>query len=253
MDADREIDGAARRLFIQQGQDPEMAKESAISFRYGDPKAADGPTSLRGSLWGEASHEFASSLHGDIKLVASAANTQRVFGAVELPAAANNPNVISLAGVPRTELAARLQQLGPDGVIVELQGQFITASPNGLFTLPAGEGERPSRVIASREFGDAMEVDSRRLSTASDLHFAGLAVAPTGLGQVKPEWEAARANYWPEPTYPSLGRAGTTAGLAGIGVLAAAYDAKQTGDRISTAFAQDNPAGAQSEIGRAHV
>lgn len=216
-------------------------------FRYGDPNAIDGPTSLKGSLWGEASHEFASSLRGDIKLVASAANTQRVFGAVELPATANNPNVTSLAGMPRAELAVKLQQLGPDGVIAELQDQFITATPRGLFTLPVKEGERPSRVIASREFGDAIEVDSRRLSTASELHFAGLPVAPTGLGQVQPEWETARANYLSDPTLPKLGRAGTTAGLAGLGALAAAYDAKETGERLGTAYAQDNPAAVRSE------
>lgn len=46
---------------------------------------------------------------------------------------------------------------------------------------------------------------------------------------------------------PPLNRAGTTAGLAGLGVAAAAYDLKETGDRIGTALAQDNPAGAQSE------
>ena len=45
--ADSEIDKAARRLFIEKGQDPEMAKQSAIAFRYGDDKALSGPTSLR--------------------------------------------------------------------------------------------------------------------------------------------------------------------------------------------------------------
>lgn len=46
---------------------------------------------------------------------------------------------------------------------------------------------------------------------------------------------------------PPLGRAGTTAGLAGIGLAAAAYDAKETGERISTALAQDNPSAVRSE------
>jgi predicted ABC-type ATPase len=50
-----------------------------------------------------------------------------------------------------------------------------------------------------------------------------------------------------EPLLPRLGRAGTTAGLAGLGAVAAAYDAKETGDRINTALAQDNPSAVRSE------
>lgn len=46
---------------------------------------------------------------------------------------------------------------------------------------------------------------------------------------------------------PPLGRAGATAGLAGLGAAAAAYDAKETGDRINTALAQDNPSAVRSE------
>ncbi|MGO1068283.1 zeta toxin family protein [Lysobacter sp. CA199] len=50
-----------------------------------------------------------------------------------------------------------------------------------------------------------------------------------------------------EPLLPRLNRAGTVAGLAGVGLAAAAVDARETGERISTAFAQDNPAAARSE------
>ena len=50
-----------------------------------------------------------------------------------------------------------------------------------------------------------------------------------------------------EPLLPRLNRAGTTAGLAGVAMAAAAYDAKETGERISTAFAQDNPSAVRSE------
>lgn len=45
---------------------------------------------------------------------------------------------------------------------------------------------------------------------------------------------------------PRLGKAGVAA-LGGAALAVAAYDAKQTGDRISTAFAQDNPVAARSE------
>jgi hypothetical protein len=50
-----------------------------------------------------------------------------------------------------------------------------------------------------------------------------------------------------EPLPPRLGRAVTTAGLAGVGLAAAAYDAKETGERLSTAYAQDNPSAVRSE------
>lgn len=50
-----------------------------------------------------------------------------------------------------------------------------------------------------------------------------------------------------EPLLPRLGRAGTTVGLAGVGLAAAAYDAKETGERLSTAYAQDNPSAVRSE------
>jgi hypothetical protein len=50
-----------------------------------------------------------------------------------------------------------------------------------------------------------------------------------------------------EPFLPRLSRAGATAGLAGLGLAAAAYDAKETGERLSTAYAQDNPSAVRSE------
>jgi hypothetical protein len=50
-----------------------------------------------------------------------------------------------------------------------------------------------------------------------------------------------------EPLLPRLNRAGTTVGLAGIGLAAAAYDAKETGERMSAAYAQDNPSAVRSE------
>lgn len=51
----------------------------------------------------------------------------------------------------------------------------------------------------------------------------------------------------PEVEGPEFGRVRTMGVLTSIGVAAAAYDAKETGDRISTAFAQDNPVAARSE------
>ncbi|MET3146826.1 zeta toxin family protein [Xanthomonas phaseoli] len=51
----------------------------------------------------------------------------------------------------------------------------------------------------------------------------------------------------PEPEIPGLRRAGMTAGLAGLGVAATAYDASQTGERVGTLLAHDNLTAARSE------
>ncbi|WP_254424036.1 zeta toxin family protein [Xanthomonas citri] len=51
----------------------------------------------------------------------------------------------------------------------------------------------------------------------------------------------------PEPEIPGLRRAGMTAGLAGLGVAATAYDASQTGERVGMLLAQDNLTAARSE------
>ena len=66
-------------------------------------------------------------------------------------------------------------------------------------------------------------------------------VRAEGIGAIDAPVQAA------EPLLPRLNRAGTTAGLAGVAMAAAAYDAKETGERISTAFAQDNPSAVRSE------
>ncbi|MEA9556414.1 zeta toxin family protein [Xanthomonas nasturtii] len=63
---------------------------------------------------------------------------------------------------------------------------------------------------------------------------------------VRPGAPPARAPV-PEPEIPGLRRAGMTAGLAGVGVAAGAFDAVQTGERVSTLLAQDNLTAARSE------
>jgi hypothetical protein len=51
----------------------------------------------------------------------------------------------------------------------------------------------------------------------------------------------------PDVEGPELGRVRKMGAIAGLGTVVSLYDAKETGDRISTAFAQDNPVAARSE------
>ncbi|MDR0780591.1 MAG: peptidoglycan-binding protein [Pseudomonadales bacterium] len=98
---DKAIKGSAQRIFELQGQAAILAEQSAVDFLYGNAKApTHSPTSLRNSLWGEASHEFASSLRGDIEAVVANANRARVFAQVEVPAVMSNPGIRSINGIP---------------------------------------------------------------------------------------------------------------------------------------------------------
>jgi hypothetical protein len=98
---DTAVKESAERIFRAQGQTTALAEQSAADFRYGSAKApAHSPTSLRNSLWGEASHEFASSLRGDIEAVVANANRARVFAQVEVPAVMSNPGIRSINGIP---------------------------------------------------------------------------------------------------------------------------------------------------------
>lgn len=56
----------------------------------------------------------------------------------------------------------------------------------------------------------------------------------------------ARVNNAPELDVPRFSGAGTAL-LGGVALAAAAYDAEQTGERVGTAYAQDNPVAAKSE------
>lgn len=51
-----------------------------------------------------------------------------------------------------------------------------------------------------------------------------------------------------EPMLPGLHRAATLAGASTLGLAASAYDASETGQRVSTLLAQDNPLAAQSAL-----
>ncbi|QHG88006.1 zeta toxin family protein [Xanthomonas cucurbitae] len=94
-------------------------------------------------------------------------------------------------------------------------------------------------------------IQQHLLAEHADLHVKdGAASRLEGIATVdelvRPGAPPARAPV-PEPDIPGLRRAGMTAGLAGVGVAASAYDAVQTGDRIGSLLAQDNLAAARSQ------
>ena len=78
---------SAERILTDQGMPLVKAKQAAPEFLYGNGKASsESPISIKNSLWGEASAEFAGSLRGPVVVVSSAANVERVLAQAEVPA-----------------------------------------------------------------------------------------------------------------------------------------------------------------------
>ena len=262
------IQDAAERIFVAQGQDLAQAGKSVVDFLYGNPKAvAQSATSLEGCLWGEASHEFAGSLRGDIKLVATNANIERVFGKVELPAVLENPNVRTLGGQPVGELKTLYAQGGADAVLPKVQAQFIEAAPKGIFVSPDQIGAKAAKVTLSRELATALGSDGAEFTPAAELSASGKVVrAPIGMSAAVAADEvaiAARASAALDVS-PSTGFKSAAApeveaaaarglrpgmvmkGAAVAGVAAVAYDFATTGHQVLKLEAQGNTTGSES-------
>ena len=176
-DVKRTIAKSAQSIFQDQGQTLEAAKQLTASFQYGDPKAAaHSLTSLDGCLWGDASREFAASLRGDIKMVATAANMERVFGKVELTTILDNPNVRTLGGQPIALLRDIAAKDGIEALLNPVQSQFIEAAPRGIYKSPDVLFNKEAPVVLSREFAKAMDADTGKFSPAANLSASGTLV-----------------------------------------------------------------------------
>ncbi|WP_323369900.1 XVIPCD domain-containing protein [Xanthomonas campestris] len=249
MEARSAVEEKASEIFRSQGLPPKMAKESAASFLFGDPAvSSQSPTSLSKCLWGEASHEFASSLRGDIKVVASAANLERVFGQVEVPAVLNNPNVTSLGGQPIPKLQALYAQGGAGAVLPEVQTHFIQAAPKGIFVAPESIGSKIERVTFSREFAGSLELQQTHFKPSAELTASGMVRAPTGLDV--PAASLAETALTAEAAASRRLSPGTVRGLGVVGAAAAAYDLGGTVRNTERLDAQGNSTAADAEVTR---
>jgi hypothetical protein len=248
------IRDSAERIFVASGSSIEAAEKSAVEFLYGNAKAPAGaPTSLGGSLWGEASREFAGSLRGNVTVVASAASPERVFGQIEIPAALNNPEVTSLGGQSTERLRTVYQQGGVQAVLPEVQSDFIEAQRRGIFVAPEQPGVRTPAVAVSREAAEALRLDPARFATAAELGTSGMtrmpavatpgAAAPAALAAADDAALAAEA----------AARRGTVGGrlVGAAGIVGAAgmvYDIGTTANRVGALNEQGNTVAANSEL-----
>lgn len=94
-----ELKDALFRIFQS---DPDEIGSPANQFLYG--QQIDGVRQPNGA-WDIISKRFAEEASGDVRLLADMnADPRRVFGATELTALLNNPNVTSIEGIPKSEL-----------------------------------------------------------------------------------------------------------------------------------------------------
>lgn len=267
------IRDASENIFAIQGQTAGAAKKLALSFQYGDPNAAaNSLTSLDGCLWGDASREFAASLRGDVKVVATAANMDRVFGRVELPTILANPNVRTLGGQPVAHLRDIAANDGLQALLNPVQSQFVEAAPRGIYKTPGTLPSVQTPVTLSREFAGAMGADGSKFVPASQLWASGTLVrADIGMAAEVARDDAVIASRTvpKELSYAlgvgSAGEKGVVAeaaaarhlrpGMAGksLGVLAAAatvYDLADTTHDVSRLRGQGNATAAEDRITR---
>ncbi|MCE4297212.1 peptidoglycan-binding protein [Xanthomonas hortorum] len=203
--------------------------------------------------WADASGRFADATVGEVHAIVGDAQPSRVFGEIEVPRILANPNVTSIEGLPREALVGVKDRLGQQAAF-----ELIVARAReheGMLRIPATDDAlRENKVLRldNREYfrGTAIEGTSRALDQ-STLPLSQRMKPPTEHAQAGQqrwdEWQGRNIQTTPEPEIPGLRRAGMTAGLAGLGVAATAYDASQTGERVGTLLAQDNLTAARSE------
>jgi len=161
---------AAERIFESEGRG-DIAVQLRKDFLYGDATAPkSSPTSIQNCLWCEASRDFASSIRGDVKVIAVNANPNRVFAQVEIPTALQNPQVRSLGGVPVELLRTTYAQHGVESVLPQVQAAYIKeASLAGLLSTPAAEPSADVRRAPAAKFQVA-QVATKALGAASTLY-----------------------------------------------------------------------------------
>jgi hypothetical protein len=204
--------------------------------------------------WADASARFADATKGEVRAIVADANPTRVFGAVEVPHILANPNVTIVEGIPREALAGVSERSGQQAAfeLIVARSRDHVAELRVPVSNDAMRNENRVLRLDSRDYLAETSIEGKQPAFTEPTHKLAERMNPptehVQAGQTRwNEWHAIGADAAPERAGPRLSRAGTAAGLAGIGIAAAAYDAKETGDRISTAFAQDNPVAARSE------
>jgi len=173
-DVRQAIENSSERIFESWGAGSDLAEKLRDDFLYGDAKAPrDSHISIFNCLWCEASHDFASSLSGDVKVIAVSANPHRVFAQVEIPTALHNPNVRSLGGVPVESLRSTYAERGVEGVLARVQAAYADEAVRaGVLPAPVADPAAAVRRAPGMRFnvGQATTKGLGVASAAVSLH-----------------------------------------------------------------------------------
>lgn len=241
------------QLLTGQGVPLGQMKSAASDFLYGNGTLPpENPLSIRNSLWGEASAEFAASLRGPVVVVASAANAERVLGQVEVPTVLHASRASSLGDRALPALRDLHAQGGMRAVLPEIQASFIDASTRGVFVEPRLFGLPITQVTVSREAAVALHLDGSKFFRAATLTEAGFVPAPMAK-TVSIRQHLADVPRVAEPLYsirsasrglvPEFVRGGTVLSAAAV-----AWNATTTARDTATLLQQGNATGAASAI-----
>lgn len=202
--------------------------------------------------WADASARFVDATHGEVRVIASDARPDRVFGAVELPRALANPNITTIEDVPRELLAAREATHGTQAAFE----MVVSRARDNVGRLDVAVNYAGTPL---RENG-VLQMDSRAycVGTCIKGRTPGFTTVTQPLadhmGPPSPFVLAGRQQWhaW-QAELAQAGRDATAAKLvrgAGVisGVAAVAYDAGGTAVRASHMLHQHNKIGATSEI-----
>ncbi len=265
--------------------DPMAQKFGNFLAKEGIAVWGDNPLgSLQDMMWNAGSPEyFKNAVDSGRPVVAFVENApkNRGFSNFELPVALENPDTI-VNGYPTrafgsgddalkfaSNSAAEYQALersiaeaatrnsGREVSVAEVRKSMdladgYNATNKTVFDVPRASFEQLNidSMTTTADEWSATRVAARspRIATAVEPELRGPSLdAHPSTGRPLTNTDApARLSNAPEVESPRLGGAGTAV-LGGAAFVAAAYDAKQTGDRMGTAYAQDNPAAAQSE------
>ncbi|MEH6420746.1 peptidoglycan-binding protein [Pseudomonas sp. CGJS7] len=207
--------------------------------------------------WADASARFADKTIGEVRAIVSDAQPARVFGAIEVPHILANHNVTTVEEIPRAVLVARQTTHG-DQTAFEM---IVARSRENVGRLrvvmddegkPLKTGEGPIQMDSREYFvGTQIEGVTPRF-TAVTRPLAESMNPPTEYvlagQQHLSDWQAQVAQAERAVEGARTAQIKRVGAAVGLGIAASAYDAVQTGSRVETRLAQENPLAAQSEL-----
>lgn len=212
--------------------------------------SVDGP-------WADASARFADATIGEVRVVASNAQINKVFSDTEVPHLLANENVTTIDGISRTDYVARQQTHGTQAAFeMMLDRARNRTSELQVAVNYAGtplRGDTGTLLLDSRSYFIGTEVQGKAPSVASDTKPLGDLMEPPNQHVLagRQHWQDWHAQVGQAVRAEEAAQSAAFTRLTmarSLGGVATAADAIRTGERVQTLLAQDNLLGATHEV-----